>query len=50
VIKPDINDIIFFLGIGLFSTGLWLYSPAVSLTLTGVIFMLTGYLRAGGES
>ena len=43
------NDLIFFVGIVSFTTGLWLYSPAVSLTLTGVIFMLTGYMRAGGD-
>ena len=45
----DINDIIFFAGVGLTTTGLWLFSPAVSLAVTGVIFMATGYLRAGGD-
>jgi len=30
------------------TTGLWLFSPALSLTVAGVIFMSTAYLRAGG--
>jgi len=50
VSKIDINDIIFFLGLGVSAKGLWLYSPAVSLTVTGGILMLAAYMRAGGDS
>jgi len=46
----DMNDLIFFIGLGITTTGLWLYSPAVSLTATGGILMWTGYARAGGEN
>jgi len=49
-VKPEIEDIIFFIGLLLTTTGLWLFSPALSLTIAGVILMLRGYLRAGGES
>lgn len=47
----DFNDILFFLGLGLLTTGLWIYSPAVSLTVTGAILMFAAYSRAdsGGE-
>ena len=49
-VNIDINDIIFFLGLGLVTTGLWIYEPAVSLTVTGVIFMWAAYSRAGGDN
>lgn len=48
-VNIDFNDLIFFIGLGLLTTGLWLYSPAVSLTVTGAILMLTAYARAGGD-
>ncbi len=46
----DINDIIFLIGLGCMTTGLWLYSPSVSLSATGGILMWAGYARAGGEN
>ena len=45
----DTEEVIFLLGLGLTATGLWLFSPAISLTISGVIFMWVGYARAGGE-
>lgn len=50
-VNIDSNDIIFFLGMVLTSIGLWLWSPALSLTAAGAIFMLFGYMRAspGGD-
>ena len=45
----DFNDVLFFIGLGTLTTGLWLYLPAVSLTVTGAILMLTSYARAGGD-
>ena len=49
-VSKYINDILFFIGLVLMTIGLWLYSPAVSLSATGGILMLTTYLRAGGDS
>jgi len=49
IVKIDCNDIMFGAGVILFSYGLWLFSPAVSCILTGVIFMAVGWLRAGGN-
>jgi len=46
----DWNDLIFFIGLGITTTGLWLYSPAFSLTVTGGILMWAGYARAGGDN
>jgi len=46
----DINDIIFFIGLGLMAYGLYLYSASVSLTVTGAILMFTAYARAGGDN
>lgn|GEM_PF-2462616 len=43
----DSNDILFFSGTTLTTTGLWLFSPALCLTVAGVIFMAFGWLRAG---
>jgi len=50
-VNIDFNDILFFIGLGLLTTGLWIYSPAVSLTVTGAILMLAAYARtaSGGE-
>lgn len=48
-VNTDWNDVLFFIGLGLFTTGLWIYSPAVSLTATGAILMRTAYMRAGGD-
>ncbi len=45
----DFNDVMFFTGVGLTTTGLWMFNPALSLTVAGVIFMTVGYLRAGGD-
>ena len=50
-VNININDIIFFVGLALMTTGLWLFSPAVSVTATGGILMLISYPRdAGGDS
>jgi len=48
-VKIDSNDIIFGVGLLLFAYGLWIYNPAVSYVATGVIFMVVGFLRAGGD-
>lgn len=47
--KIDSNDIVFGVGLSFFAYGLWIYSPTVSYVATGVIFMLVGFLRAGGD-
>ena len=49
-VSKYINDILFFIGLVLMTTGLWLISPAVSLAATGGIFMLISYPRdVGGD-
>jgi hypothetical protein len=48
-VKIDGNDIIFFVGLIFTSTGLWLFNPALSLSIAGVILMTVGWLRAGGD-
>lgn len=45
----DLDDVICFIGVILTTIGLWMFNPALSLTVAGVIFMLIGYLRAGGD-
>ncbi len=47
--KIDIDDILFFVGFGLLTIGLWLFNPAVSLSVSGVILMYVSYRRAGGD-
>ena len=48
-VNIDFDDILFFFGLILTTTGLWLFNPALSLIVAGVIFMLVGFMRAGGE-
>jgi hypothetical protein len=48
-VNIDFNDILFFAGVGLTTTGLWMFNPALSLTVAGVIFMAVGWLRAGED-
>jgi hypothetical protein len=48
-VNIDLDDVMFFIGLALTTTGLWMFSPALSLTTAGVIFMLAGYMRAGGD-
>ena len=48
-VRITFDDIIFFIGLGLTTTGLWMYSPSVSLTVTGGFLMLIGFARAGGD-
>ena len=45
----DFNDILVFAGIVITTTGLWMFNPALSLIIAGVIFMVVGYMRAGGD-
>ena len=42
----DFEDVMFFAGLGLTAIGLWIWSPAISLTVSGVIFMVLSYLKA----
>lgn len=45
----DFNDILVFSGVVLITIGLWMFNPALSLIIAGVIFMVVGYMRAGGD-
>jgi len=47
VVYIDLLDIIFFIGLIITGTGLWLFNPAISLTVCGVIIMSIAYMRAG---
>ena len=47
VIFIDLLDIIFFIGLIITGSGLWLFNPAISLTVCGVIIMSIAYMKAG---
>ena len=47
VVFIDLLDIIFFMGLIITGTGLWLFNPAISLTVCGVIIMSIAYMKAG---
>ena len=43
------NDIIFFLGLIILAVGLWMIEPWLSLTIVGVVLLLIGWFRSGGD-
>ena len=48
-VKIDSNDIIFFAGLIILAIGLWIFNPALSLTISGIIFMIVGWFWEGGD-
>jgi len=48
-VNIDFDDVMFFIGLILTTTGLWIWSSALSLSVAGVIFMFVGWYRAGGD-
>jgi hypothetical protein len=46
--RLDIFDVLAFIGILLLATGLWLVSPALSLTVVGILLLGIGLAGARG--
>lgn len=45
----NFNDFVFFIGMIISGAGLWLWSPALSLTVIGIILMLASWFWEGGN-